>query len=299
MTDDLIERFESFAIVELGLAPTTMSAYHADLAAYLVFIRDMGISPESASVDILSSYLQGLTKAGYAITSILRFMATLKTFYAFLRERGVIQVNPVELLDLPKPTQTVPDVLSQDMMATLFVGADETDRYAVRDRAMLELFYASGIRVSELIGLHVDDWYPRLGVLKVNGKGSKERIVPVHNVAAKALADYIAGQRRRLVEVECIKVKHPTDIMFLSRAGRPLSRVAVWQIIRRLAAHAGIRPVHPHTLRHSFASHMLSGGADLRVIQEILGHADVQTTQRYTHVDLEHLRRIHKLHPRQ
>jgi integrase/recombinase XerD len=295
---ELITRFLTFATVELGLSPNTIRAYKNDLDMFADYSHDMGVDPLTASVDFMSTYLQALSKAKYASASVLRFMVALKVFYAYLHETGYVASNPVKALDLPRCEVKLPDVLTRETTTRLLSSVDPANRFAVRDTAMLELFYASGLRVSELIQCELQDWHPSLGLMKVHGKGSKDRVVPVHNTAGAALTRYIDGLRPELFAVESDRHK-PTAIIFLSRAGLPLTRIALWQIVRRAAAHAGIRPVHPHTLRHTFASHMLSGGADLRVIQDILGHENVTTTQRYTHVDLEHLKKIHRLHPRQ
>lgn len=295
----IIEQFLSFASIELGLSPNTIAAYKNDLQLYFDYCRDLGVSPTGESVDVVSAYLQHLSRQGYASATVIRYLLSLQTFYSFLLERKVVTVNPVRLLDLPKQEQNIPDVLTRETMNKLIESIDPKDRFAVRDAAILELFYASGLRVSELIGLKLEDWHPTMRMLKVHGKGAKDRVVPVHVVATIALNLYITEQRPALLAVKSINPKPFTAVIFLSRAGRPLTRVALWQLVRRAAANAGVRPVHPHTLRHTFASHLLSGGADLRVIQEILGHEDVKTTQRYTHVDIEHLKNIHKKHPRQ
>lgn len=298
MNQSLINSFVNYACVELGLSSNTLTAYIHDITRFLEFCDDLGVDPLHAGIDVLSCYLQSLTRAGYASASIVRYMLSLQTFYGYLQDDKKIDSNPVRALDLPQVEQRLPDVLSRESMDKMFAGIDPTDRFAVRDRAILELFYASGLRVSELVELHIEDWHPTLALLKVRGKGAKDRVVPVHSVAGKLLDVYLRDHRPALAAVKCERAKL-SSVFFLSRAGLPLTRCAIWLLIRRISKRAGLNPVHPHTLRHTFASHLLSGGANLRVIQEILGHADVKTTQRYTHVDLEMLKRIHKLHPRQ
>lgn len=300
MTDrEIIEDFVSYADNELGLSPATLSAYKSDLLIFAQFIADVGLNVLVADVHTVASYLQTLSRAGYASASVLRRMLSLQTFYGFVVEKGFAKANPVRALDLPQVENKIPDVLSRELMGKLLASVDPADRFALRDTAILEVFYASGVRVSELIGLELEHWFPKLGLLKVHGKGSKDRIVPVHHEAGLALDAYLNGQRPYLAAVHTVAPKAVPRAIFLSRAGRPLTRMAVWQIVRRASDRALIRPIHPHTLRHTMASHLLSGGADLRVIQSILGHEDVTTTQRYTHVDLDHLKKIHKLHPRQ
>lgn len=295
---ELMAQYLSFASVECGLSPNTLLAYENDLGIYLQFCRDMGIPPVAASVDLLATYLRSLTRVGYATSSVIRFMLSVQSFYSFLQDRRIVAANPVRALDLPKAEEKLPDVLSREAMERLIAAVDPNSRLGLRDIAMLELFYASGIRVSELVGLRIEDWHPSMAMMKVSGKGSKDRVVPVHNTASDAIDRYLVQKRPILAAVKCERRKE-TDVLFLSRSGLPLTRLALWQLLQHVSAKAGLRPVHPHTLRHSFASHMLSGGADLRVIQEILGHENVTTTQRYTQVDIDHLKRIHKLHPRQ
>jgi integrase/recombinase XerD len=297
--ETLISSFIKFATDELGLSPLTLEAYENDLRRYSTYLADLGVAIVDADVNVASSYLQSLSKANYATASVLRFMLSVQTFYGYLLEKGLVKLNPIRLLDLPVVVNKLPDVLSKGLVNQLIASVDTRDRFALRDTAILQMFYASGLRVSELVNLKLGDWYPRLGFLKLGGKGNKDRVVPMHPEAGAALEAYVETLRPKLVAVITAEKKDPTERTFLSRAGRPLTRIAVWQLVQRAAAKAGIRPIHPHTLRHTMASHLLSGGADLRVIQEILGHQDVATTQKYTHVDLEHLKKIHKLHPRQ
>lgn len=301
MNNDLISKFLSFADVELGLSPNTRAAYKNDLERFDNWCRDLGVDPLSGDVNTLGSYMQSLSKADYATASVVRYMLSIQTFFAFLMERGVKdwRVNPVRNLDLPVVAHKLPDVLTKETMGRLLAAVDPRSRFALRDRTIIELFYASGLRVSELIDLELDHWYPRMNLVKIHGKGNKERIVPVHDSASAMLSKYIDEVRPELEAIVTARPHGRVDNVFLSRSGLKLTRMGVWLIVRAAAERAGIRPVHPHTLRHTFASHLLSGGADLRVIQEMLGHENVVTTQKYTHVDLDHLKKIHLLHPRQ
>jgi integrase/recombinase XerD len=300
MHHDLVERYTRFAESELGLSPATVAAYRSDLNAFCGRLADLGLSPLGAGLDVLSAYLQFVTLRGAAAASLTRYIFALKGFYTWLQANRLVSANPAALLDLPKEEQRLPDVLSREHVAKLLDSVDPADRFACRDRAVLEVFYASGVRVGELVGLRLRDWIPGLGVLRVRGKGNRDRIVPVHRHAADCLSSYLDTLRPILAEVRTVRVGHSGDAVFLSRSGLPLTRVAVWQLVSRAAQRAGIRRIHPHTLRHSFATHLMTGGADLRVVQELLGHSTVETTRRYTHVDTDRLIAVHRaFHPRQ
>jgi integrase/recombinase XerD len=236
---------------------------------------------------------------GLAISSILRHVACLKMFYRFAVARKLARENPTELLEPPHHWKKLPDVLGRDQMEALLQAVAEGDRLALRDLAIIELFYACGLRASELAELTLEDLHFDLGIVRVVGKGNKERIVPIGRPAMAAMAAYVKELRPVLAAVKTTRAKAEASRVFLTRSGGPMTRIVLWQLVRRMARRAGIRAIHPHTLRHTFATHLLSGGADLRVVQELLGHANVATTQIYTHVDAERLREVHrKHHPR-
>lgn len=238
--------------------------------------------------------------------SVARHLATIKTLFRWLRANGKIEINPADWLDQPTRWKKLPGVLSPAKVRALIEApgppADTTEGESerliplwLRDRALLELLYASGLRASELAGVRVCDLHETLAVVMVTGKGGKQRLVPVGDPAMNAISEYAKRCRPRVLRTG----GRDDGRLFLSRTGRPLERVAIWQIVKKHAKAAGLHDVHPHTLRHSFATHMLIGGADLRVVQELLGHADVTTTQIYTHVDRSHLKQVHeRYHPR-
>lgn len=297
-----IEQFLLHIEMELGLAPATLAAYSADLRSYAAFCDTLATSPTAATPETLGRYLQHLQADRNVETStVMRHIATLKMFYRFACARNFAKENPTDALETPHRWKKLPDVLSREQTAALLNAVDPAHKLALRDIAILELFYASGLRASELADLRLTDLHLNLGVIRVLGKGRKERIVPLGTPAADALDRYLTTLRPQLLAVRTTRTRDAhTDRVFLSRAGLPITRVVLWQLIVKLSKQAGIRQIHPHTLRHTFATHLLSGGADLRVVQELLGHADVATTQIYTHVDADRLKEVHKKHhPRQ
>jgi integrase/recombinase XerD len=202
-------------------------------------------------------------------------------------------------LEPPHHWKKLPDVLGREQMGALLKAVPEGQRLALRDRAIIELFYACGLRASELAELMLEDLHFDLGIVRVVGKGNKERIIPIGGPAIAAMERYLKEQRPVLAAVKTTRAKAHASRVFLTRSGGPMTRIVLWQLVRRTARRAGIRAIHPHTLRHTFATHLLSGGADLRVVQELLGHSNVATTQIYTHVDADRLKEVHrKHHPR-
>ncbi len=232
---------------------------------------------------------------GLAVSSIARRLVAVKLFCRFCFHYGHIDRDVADLIETPKKWQTLPRVLNARDVDTLLSLPDESDPLASRDRAILHLFYATGLRVSELVGLRLKDVNLEVGYLRCLGKGQRERVVPIGSRAIQTTREYLYNLRPQLVE------GHSTDRIFVSRTGRPLDRTNCWRLVVKYARRMGIAgKVSPHTLRHSFATHLLAGGADLRVLQEMLGHADVATTQVYTHVDSSRLKAVHaKFHPRQ
>lgn len=301
-------RFLAFVRVECGLSKNTLLAYDRDLRELLTFLAARGHDhPAKATPRDLSNHLIELkTARALASTSIIRHLATTKVFFRWLSSAANLPENPAEALERPTRWRSLPGVLSPTQVTQL-IGAAKPDPRAkpdaiplhLRDRALLELLYACGLRATEVCTLHVRDLHLDAGFLKAMGKGSKERLVPIGRPAIAAVQAYLADCRPRLVELKDGRSDPSQGRLLLSRTGRPLERVAVWQLVKKNALTAGLTDVHPHLLRHSFATHLLSGGADLRVVQELLGHADIGTTQIYTHVDKSRLRAVQqKFHPR-
>jgi integrase/recombinase XerD len=288
--------------MEVGLAANSVIAYTHDLQEFAAFCLTQHTTLLTASTEVVSKYLEYMrTTNKLAISSILRHIATLKVFYRFAKGRNFTTVNPTDLLEPPHTWKKLPDVLGREQITALLAAVDASNpKLALRDRAILELFYSSGLRASELADLRITDIHEDLGVIRVLGKGQKERVVPMGMPALNAIKAYLEQERPALLNVKTTRSKNAADRVFLSRSGGLITRIVLWQLVRKYARKAGIRSIHPHTLRHSFATHLLSGGADLRVVQELLGHSNVATTQIYTHVDADRLKEVHrKHHPRQ
>jgi len=298
--ESAIDQFLAHVELELGLAANTVLAYRGDLLDFEAFCTDAGTSLTAATGETLGRYLRHVQEnRKLAIASILRHVACLKMFYRFACARKLARENPTELLEPPHQWKKLPDVLGRDQMTALLGAVPDGHRLALRDRAILELFYACGLRASELAELTLADLHFDLGIIRVVGKGNKERIIPIGGPAIAAMEQYLHELRPALAAVKTTRAKAHASRAFLSRSGGPVTRIVLWQLVRRMARRAGIRAIHPHTLRHTFATHLLSGGADLRVVQELLGHSNVATTQIYTHVDADRLKEVHrKHHPR-
>ncbi len=290
-----LERFQDYLSVEKGSSPRTTEAYLRDLARFATFASIKGATvPASVSARTLREYVYHLKDLGLAPASIRRNVSAVRGYFRFMLEEGELVRDPSERLETPKRWRTLPDVLTVDEAARLIAAPSLDESLVFRDRAMLELAYGAGLRVSEWISLGLRDVLMADHLVRVFGKGSRERLVPIGRSAIGAVAIYLRELRPRL---EKGKGK---GILFLNSRGEPLSRMGAWKILRKYVEIAGItKAVSPHTLRHSFATHLLEGGADLRAVQEMLGHADISTTQIYTHVDREYLRNVHRqFHPR-
>jgi len=290
-----VDGFLHYLSVERGLAANTLEAYSRDLNRFLGFLEGDGVSsPREADQSQVAKYLMTLRDLGLQPSSIARNFSCLKVFYRFLMQEGLCQVNPMEWLNSPKLGRKLPVVLTQEEVGRLLAGPDESLPYGVRDRALLEFLYATGVRVSELVGLKLSHLFLEVDLVRVWGKGSKERLVPIGRKAEEALWEYLQDARPLLARGSS------GDYLFLNRRGGHLSRMGVWKILRGYVRKVGIgKRVSPHTLRHSFATHLLEGGADLRAVQEMLGHADISTTQIYTHLDTHYLLEVHRtFHPR-
>lgn len=280
--------------VEHGLAANTIAAYRRDLADLQSFFAERDRRLGDLAITDVQAYLRALQQRGLAVSSIARHLSSAKMFLRFAFDRGLIAKDVASLLETPKKWRLLPDTLRVPQVDALMAAPDTDDPMELRDRAMLELLYATGLRVSELTSLKISDVDLKIGFLRCIGKGRRERIVPVGRSAIVAIEAYLSDCRPQLV-------KEPdAEWLLLSRTGRCLDRTNAWRLVRKYARKIGIRgKVSPHTLRHCFATHLLQGGADLRIVQDLLGHVDVSTTQIYTHVDSDRLKSIHqKFHPR-
>ncbi|MBA7561345.1 Tyrosine recombinase XerD [subsurface metagenome] len=290
-----VDGYLNFLAVEKGVSLNTLEAYSRDLNRYVDFAEKTGIKDiRDISSDTIISFLGDLKGGGLATTSINRALAAIRGLYRYLLTENVIDENPVAVIELAKVWMRLPDTLNRKEMALLLKQPGTKTPLAVRDTAMLELLYATGIRVSELVSLGMSNINWQAGYLIVVGKGNKERIVPIGQVAFDCLNRYVGDARRKLAGGRSV------NALFLNRSGNGLTRQGFWKIVKKYVRKAGFnKKVYPHTFRHSFATHLLEGGADLRSVQVMLGHADISTTQIYTHVTRERLREIHrKYHPR-
>lgn len=291
----LLEPFQDFLAVEQGLSRRTQEAYALDLQRFSTYGKLKGSSgPTHVAPKLLREYMYHLKDMGLSPASIRRNVSALRTYFKFLVGEGHVHQDPSDRLETPKRWRTLPEVLTVADVDKILAAPTLDEPLAFRDRAMLELAYSAGLRVSEWISIGMKDVLFEDGLVRVFGKGSKERLVPIGRKAIGALAIYIRELRPKLERGE------GKGTLFLNSRGRPLSRMGAWKILRKYVDQAGVRKrVTPHTLRHSFATHLLEGGADLRAVQEMLGHADISTTQIYTHVDREYLRSVHQqFHPR-
>jgi len=291
----LIDQFLNYLLVEKGLSRATLESYSRDLLRWVDFMDRngrRGVSEEDTA--LLLKHLIQLRREGLGARSRARHLVALRGFYRFLVQEKLLARDPAKLLDMPKTTLKLPDVLSVEEVSCLLNAPDARSPQGIRDAAMLEVLYAAGLRVSELVRLKIQDVHLDAGFVRVFGKGSKERLVPIGQYAREKILFYLEHGRGRLAGEQA------GPYLFVARTGRPMTRQAFWKLLRQYAAKAGIiQTVTPHSLRHSFASHLLEGGADLRVVQMMLGHADISTTQIYTHVTKDRLKELHrKFHPR-
>lgn len=292
---NLIGEFIDYLSTERGLAMNTLESYGRDLRQYSMFLQKDGNVPfERASRNQVVGYLLTLQKQGKATATVARRLAALKAFYQYLLRQRYIERDPTSNVDSPKLQKKLPKVLTIGEVERLLGQPANDSPQSLRDKAMLELLYATGIRVSELISLNLSDVSLEMSYIRCTGKGSKERIVPVGTVAVRALREYLSKGRSRLVS------NGAEQALFVNHHGSRLTRQGFWKIVKRYAVEAQIsKDITPHTLRHSFATHLLENGADLRSVQEMLGHADISTTQVYTHVTRARLKDVYaKTHPR-
>lgn len=293
--EELLNDFIEFLLVEKGLAKNTIDSYGRDLKSYLEYLKLREIDNISGTNrTVIVSYLIFMQKKGKASSSISRACASIKSFYHFLFTERYIDDDPTINLDTPKLEHRLPRVLSLEEVDKLLEQPDVNTILGFRDKTMLELLYATGMRVSELISLTVEDINLDMGYLRCLGKGSKERILPIGSISIKYLKKYLDDIRCRLLK------NNDTKILFLNYRGKKLSRQGFWKIIKKYSRTANLsKKVTPHTLRHSFATHLLENGADLRAVQEMLGHSDISTTQIYTHITKNKIKEVYdKTHPR-
>ncbi|MCL4503195.1 MAG: site-specific tyrosine recombinase XerD [Deltaproteobacteria bacterium] len=292
--DAELNQFYQHLAAERGLAPLTVAAYAGDLQEFWQFAEKQRVAAWGAvSLDLLKDYLATLEGRGLAARSRSRKLSALRQFFRFLQREEKLKANPVELLDSPRLPRRLPKVLGEDEVAALLNGPDPITPLGQRDAALLELLYATGLRVSELVGLTLKQLDLRRGVVRPLGKGSKERVVPMVAQATEKIELYLAQGRVQLLK------DRQSPYLFVNNRGGRLTRQGFWKILKHYALKQGIVGLSPHTLRHSMATHLLSRGANLRVIQLLLGHADLATTQIYTHLDAARLKKAHeKAHPR-
>jgi integrase/recombinase XerD len=290
---DLAERFGDWLTASQGLAPGTVAAYAADARAFVSFLERAGKSPAEAAIGDVAAWIAARQVGGAEARTLAKASSALRSLFRFLTDEGLVESNPARLLESPHLPMRIPRCLAPAEVDRLLAACDPADPVGLRDAALFELVYSCGLRASEAAGLTLERVSLAEGMVRVMGKGSRERLVPVGDRARALVGRYLAEARPSLA-----RASRPCDALFLGRLGRELSRKTVWRAFKRLAALAGLEGT-AHTLRHSFATHLLSGGADLRSVQELLGHADISTTQIYTHVSQDALRRVHNtLHPR-
>ena len=290
-----VRSFLDYLTVEAGLANNTVLAYGRDLRSFLKYCKSNKISQiRQIKPVLIQNYLRVLTQEQKSESSIKRSLVAIRMFLRFGKLIGLVEDDLTSILESPKVWQKLPCVCSKQQVLELLNAPSPDEPFYFRDKAMLELLYATGVRASEVAGLKTSDLNLNIGYLRCLGKGNRERVVPISKVAIAAIEEYLTNLRPRLFK------PFSGDFLLLSRTGRPMSRIEIWRLVKKYAIRAGMpRNLTVHTLRHCFATHLLAGGADLRSVQEMLGHVDIATTQIYTHVDQERLRKIHrKYHPR-
>ncbi|MCL1989579.1 MAG: site-specific tyrosine recombinase XerD [Defluviitaleaceae bacterium] len=292
---EVLEGFLTHLLIDLRLSDNTIKSYAFDLQSFLTFLTERNLSVKAVVKSDLQQYLAVLYDRGLATATVSRHLSTLRAFYDYLVMEGNIQASPCELIESPKLNRHLPTVLSLAEVTRLLDSLTAGSCIECRNQAMIELLYASGMRVSELLALNVADLYLEMGFIRCLGKGGKERIVPIGEIAIEALDAYLKGSRQQF-----LKANSRHDALFLNRLGGRLSRQGFWKILKQQAQVAGIKKaLSPHQLRHAFATHLIENGADLRIVQELLGHADISTTQIYTHMSRSHLQKvIEEAHPR-
>lgn len=298
---DLADDFLSYLRIERGASANTIKSYKLDLSMYSEFLSESGIlEVVDIDRDTVLAFESWLSERGYSASTTKRRMAAVKAMHKFAVREDASNINPASAIPLPKMSRKLPDVLSIDKVCKMLDLMNDPSAAGMRDRALMEVLYGCGLRVSEASNLDMSDIFLDEGFLRIMGKGKKERIVPISGAAARALSEYIDGGPRAILSMKSKSLKNDSlNAVFLNQRGGRLTRQGIHRIVADAGAAVGIEGLHPHTLRHSFATHLLEGGADLRAIQEMLGHSDISTTQIYTHVDRSHLREEYiSAHPR-
>jgi integrase/recombinase XerD len=293
--EELVESFLNYLIVECGLSENTIKSYKSDLRNFSNYLKNRGIKRfQDLRANMIISYIEEEKQRGLSENSISRSLVTVKMFYKYMITEGKVSKNPMSSINSPKLQKRLPEVLHYKAVEKMLQAPDCNEKLGARDKAILELMYATGARVSEVASIKVSWVSLDYGFIKCQGKGSKQRIVPIGTKAVNSVRKYLQDVRPLLSKGK------DGETLFLSRTGKKLRRENIWSIVKKYAIRAGIKSnISPHTLRHSFATHLLEGGADLRSVQEMLGHANISTTQIYTHVDRKYLKSVHqKFHPR-
>jgi len=296
MRDDFhITAYVNFIDVEKGLSHNTIEAYIHDIGRYITYLKEKNINaPGDVTKSAILDYIEHLRAEGLSVNSVSRNFSAIRSYHNFLFRERITEIDPTESFELLSLHRKLPDVLNIDEIIRLIEAPDTSQPLGIRDRAMLEFAYAAGVRVSELISLKVQNILFKENIVRITGKGSKQRMVPLGSTAKKKIMDYLNLVRSELAG------DSPKDVLFLNARGSPMTRMGFWKILRKYVIQAGItKHTSPHTLRHSFATHLLEGGADIRVIQELLGHSNISTTEIYTHIDREYIKEVHRtFHPR-
>ena len=291
--NDLIDQFINYMRIERGVSNNTIEAYSRDLRGFADFMTKKNLRLNRMDIHMLTEYINYLSKR-LSRRSLARSISAIRTFFKFLVLEGIIQENPARLLEVPKVSRRLPGILNEREIELLLNQPSPLTSIGIRDKAMLELLYASGLRVSELVSLKLNNVNLKIGYIKVMGKGAKERFVPIGEKAITALKTYITRARSKFDK------GRGSPYLFLNNRGKPFSRQGFWKLLKCYARKAGIKKrITPHVIRHSFATHLLQNGADLRSVQMMLGHSDISTTQIYTHIDRTYLKEVYKkYHPR-
>ena len=295
--ESTIKGFKAYLTLEKGLSPHSIEAYERDVRRLgKLMAEDLGVSsPVNVTTEHLTQFLQVLNEVELSHRSQARILSGIRAYYQYLILEDLLKVDPTELIEGPKPGQYLPEVLSYEEIRSMIEHIDRSHPQGTRNVAIIETLYACGLRVTELVNLRISHIYPDLQIIRVIGKNNKERLIPIGEEALHCIRLYIEGDRNRMMNID----PAARDILFLNRRGRKLSRIMIFNIIKEAAAVAGItKDISPHSLRHSFATHLVEGGADLRAVQEMLGHASITTTEIYTHLNADFLREtINSFHP--
>lgn len=292
--DEQVKDYLHYLVIERGLSDNTVKSYRQDIVGFVNFLRERQVNSfKQVDSKTILEYMKQMKDAGKARNSVIRFVSSMKKFFSYLHKYHYIVENPMVNVDTPKSASHFPDVLTVNEVDKLLTMPDVSDKYGIRDRTILEVMYATGLRVSEVVNLKMDNLHLEMGIIQTIGKGDKERIIPIGTEAIKWIYEYMEKSRPLLLK------KRRSEYLFLNAHGGGISRQSIWQKLKYYVALAGIKKnVTPHTLRHSFATHILENGADLRIVQELLGHSDISTTQIYTHVSHEHLNKaFDEFHP--